>query len=126
MFLVGCCPCPPAGFPVPVRSRLLGLMAGVDDPRNSATGHVSVVLMWTSSINASTVVRSVDLGNGLPFSHRSQPTKKLVGVLVDLPQQVNHEARSDSVLEEPLVRVQCIPQLQYPLHVRTPISKQYL
>ncbi len=52
--------------------------------------------------------------------------KELAGVLVDLPQQVNHEDRSDSVLEEPFVRVQCVPQPQYPLHVGTPISKQYL
>ena len=45
---------------------------------------------------------------------------------MDLSQQVNHEDRSDPVLKEPFVRVQCIPQPHYPLHVRTPISKQYL
>jgi hypothetical protein len=44
-------------------------------PRNLATEHMSVMLMWTSSTNASTVARSVDRGNGSPSSHLSHPAK---------------------------------------------------
>ena len=75
VFLVGCRLRPLAGFPVPPRSRLLCLRAGIVEPRNSATGQVSILLMWTTSINAFTVAFSVDHGRGLPSSHCSHLTK---------------------------------------------------
>ncbi len=43
---------------------------------------------------------------------------------MDLPKEVDHEDWSNPVLKEPLMRVQCISQLQYPLHVGAPITKQ--
>ncbi len=64
------------------------------------------------------------LGKRFPFLPPLTSGKELAGVLVDLPQEVDHEDWSNPVLEEPFVGVQCILQLQYSLHVGAPIAKQ--
>ena len=49
-----------------------------------------------------------------------QFAKELVGILVNFPQEIDHEDGSNPVLKEPLVGVQCILQSQHPLHVGHP------
>ncbi len=63
------------------------------------------------------------MGKWFPVFPSLTSDKELTGILVYLPQEVDHEDGGNSILEEPLVGVLCISQPQYPLHVGAPIAK---